>query len=91
MFLEGLKPDAESVVRLLHTMVHDMASVPDDFIAYGIGRAKHWLPIWEDPWRAFWADGGVRNRQQYLLDGVHLREHLHKLKSAPLIIWARTR
>jgi pimeloyl-ACP methyl ester carboxylesterase len=49
--------------------------------------ARKWLPIWDAPWREFWADGGERNRRQYLLDGVHLAEHMPRLSQRPLIIW----
>lgn len=89
MYCDGLKPDAESVRRYLSSMLYDVMQLPDGFMKYAIDRARHWLPIWDKPWRTFWEDGGRRNREQYLVDGVHLRDHLHKLKTAPLIIWGK--
>jgi len=51
--------------------------------------ALKWMPIWKDPWPRFWSDGGKRNRDQYLINGIHISELIHSLNSPPLIIWGK--
>lgn len=89
MVLEGLGPNDESVLRFMSTMIHPETRLPPGFMRYGVEMAERWLALWDKPWRDFWADGGIRNKEQYIVDGVELRDHLHRLQTAPLIIWGK--
>ena len=90
MYSDNLRADADSVRRYVSIMMYEKTEIHPDFIAYGIDRGKKWLSIWDEPWKAFWEeDGGKRAREQHYLDGVHLREHLHKLNAPILIIWGK--
>lgn len=89
MVVEGLTPSPESVRKWMSTMLYPDTELDPEFVSYGVGCAERWLSVWDAPWRQFWADDGTRNRAQYQLDGIHLNQHLHKLKRPPLIIWGR--
>lgn len=87
MVKENLQPNAESVRYYLSPMVHDASMISEAFLQRTVPLAAKWLPVWDQPWRAFWADGGVRNREQYLVDGIHLGELVHTIDRRPLVIW----
>jgi 2-hydroxy-6-oxonona-2,4-dienedioate hydrolase len=88
MVNDKLEATAQSVREYFGTMVYDRSMLSDEWVSRLVVLAHKWLPIWEQPWRQFWADGGARNRQQYIVDGVHLGEQVHKLVR-PLVIWGK--
>jgi hypothetical protein len=71
-------------------MVFDPSMLCDDFLDRLVPLALKWMLIWKEPWVRFWSDGGRRNRDQYLMNGIHISELVHSLRSPPLIIWGRT-
>jgi 2-hydroxy-6-oxonona-2,4-dienedioate hydrolase len=89
MVRKTLGTTRESLRAAVSSMVFDQSMLSDDFIDRLIPLALKWIPIWKEPWPRFWADGGRRNSQQYLLDGVHISELVHSLASPPLIIWGK--
>jgi len=86
MVRKTLEPTREGLRAAVSSMVFDHSMLSDDFLDRLIPLALKWIPIWKKPWPRFWADGGRRNRQQYLIDGVHISELVHLLASPPLII-----
>jgi pimeloyl-ACP methyl ester carboxylesterase len=87
MVKKSLDATKDSLRDAVSTMVYDQSMLSDPFLSRLVPLAEKWLPIWHDPWRRFWADGGKKNRDQYLVDGVHIGEIVHTLKRPPLIIW----
>ncbi len=84
---EGLKPDRESLIRYVRAMIYDESMICEPFLDRVVKLSEKWLPIWEEPWKEFWADGGKRNREQYLMDGTHVGELVSKIDRRPLVIW----
>jgi pimeloyl-ACP methyl ester carboxylesterase len=86
---EHLAPTPQDMRRYMGSMTYDHSMLCDPLIDRMVVLAKKWLPIWEAPFAQFWADGGVRNRAQYEVDGVHLTTHLESLGKQPLIVWGK--
>ena len=89
MVRKSLAPTRESLRAAVSSMVFDQSMLSDDFIHRLIPLALKWMPIWREPWPRFWFDGGRRNREQYLIDGVHIGDRVHALRSPPLIVWGK--
>ena len=89
MIRKVLQPTRESLRAAVSSMVFDQSMLCDDFIDRLVPLALKWMPIWKEPWARFWADGGRRNRDQYLVNGLHISELIHLLRSPPLIIWGK--
>ncbi|MGO7133570.1 alpha/beta fold hydrolase [Rhizobium leguminosarum] len=79
----------ESIRDGVAPMVYDQSMLSDPFLERLVPLAEKWLPIWREPWREFWADGGKRNREQYEIDGQHISAFVQNLPSPPLIIWGK--
>lgn len=77
----------EGIRDWMKTYQYDVSVLPDAYLARCAELAKKWIPIWEEPWKEFWADGGKRNEEQYLVDRSPLRDHVSELQFDPLIIW----
>jgi pimeloyl-ACP methyl ester carboxylesterase len=88
MVKRTLAATPESIREYFSPVVHDKSMISDPWVSRVIPLAEKWMPIWDKPWRAFWADGGVRNRNQYLVDGRHLSERIPQLVR-PLIVWGK--
>jgi pimeloyl-ACP methyl ester carboxylesterase len=86
MVKRDIQATADSIRNYFSTVVHDQSMISDPWVEHVIPLARKWLPIWDKPWREFWADGGKRNRDQYVVDGRHLGEYAPQLVR-PLIIW----
>jgi len=89
MVHKSLEPTRDSLRRAVSSMVYDQSMLSDPFLERLVPLAKKWIPIWKDPWKRFWADGGERNREQYLVDGVHIGELVPTLKRPPLLVWGK--
>jgi len=89
MVRKSLEPTKNSLREAVSSMVFDQTMLSDDFLDRLVPLALKWMPIWKDPWPRFWSDGGKRNRDQYLIKGVHISELIHSLRSPPLIIWGK--
>jgi pimeloyl-ACP methyl ester carboxylesterase len=89
MVRKSLEPTKKSLAEAVSSMVFDQTVLSDDFLDRLVPLALKWMPIWKDPWPRFWSDGGKRNRDQYLIDGIHISELIHALRSPPLIIWGK--
>ena len=89
MVRKSLAATRESLRAAVSSMVFDQTMLSDDFIDRLIPLALKWMPIWKEPWPRFWSDGGRRNREQYLIEGVHISERVHTLRSPPLIVWGK--
>ena len=87
---KSLQPTKESLREAVSSMVFDPSMLCDDFLDRLVPLALKWMLIWKEPWVRFWSDGGRRNRDQYLMNGIHISELVHSLRSPPLIIWGRT-
>lgn len=84
------EPTREGMRQFLRTYTYDVESLPDAYLDRCAELAKKWLPIWDRPWKQFWADGGERNKEQYLVDGSPLRDRVTELtKFRPLVIWGK--
>ena len=55
-------------------MVFDPSMLCDDFLDRLVPLALKWMLIWKEPWVRFWSDGGRRNRDQYLMNGIDISE-----------------
>lgn len=89
MVRKHIDPTREGIREWLVAYCYDVSILPDAFLDRTAELALKWLPIWDEPWKQFWADGGARNREQYLVDGVHISELVHTLTRPPLIIWGK--
>lgn len=89
MVRKHIDPTAEGIREWLVAYTYDVSILPDAFLERSAELARKWLPIWDEPWRQFWADGGARNKEQYLVDGTHISELVHTLPQGPLIIWGK--
>ena len=89
MVRKHIEPTREGIREWLVAYTYDVSVLPDEFLDSTAELALKWLPIWDVPWQKFWSDGGERNRQQYLIDGVHISELVHNLTQGPLIIWGK--
>ncbi|MGO7133564.1 alpha/beta fold hydrolase [Rhizobium leguminosarum] len=89
MVNESIRPEKEPLREWISLMLADATVVPDAFLHRCVKLAETWMLIWDQPWRKFWADGGVRNRAQYIVDGVHLGDVVYKLPKPPLLVWGR--
>ena len=89
MVRKHIDPTPEGIREWLVAYTYDVSVLPDPFLERTAELAKKWLPIWDEPWREFWADGGERNKEQYLVDGTHISELVHTLTQGPLIIWGK--
>jgi pimeloyl-ACP methyl ester carboxylesterase len=83
----SLEMTREGIRRWLSNMVYDASILPDAFLDRCVELGTKWVPVWDEPWKNFWAGGGERNVEQYLIDGVNIIEHLPGLAQHPLIIW----
>lgn len=77
----------EGIQRRMSDMLYDVSILPDAFLRRAVELSRKWMPIYEEPWKAFWKDGDARNIEQYLVDGKNMIEHLPDLVQHPLIIW----
>lgn len=89
MVRKFIDPTREGIREWLATYSYDVSALPNEFLDRSAELAKKWLPIWEEPWKEFWADGGERNKEQYLVDGTHISELVHTITHRPLIIWGK--
>lgn len=86
MVRRNLEVTPDGIRDFYSTMVYDQSMLSDPFVERALALGRKWAPIWHKPWREFWADGGKRNRDQYIVDGRHLGESARNLVK-PLIIW----
>lgn len=87
MVRSTLETSQEGMRKWVSNMMFDASILPDAFLDRCVALGAKWMPIWEEPWKAFFADGGARNAEQYLVDGVHIGELVSTLPHQPLVIW----
>lgn len=88
MIKRSLEPTRQSLFEHYSSAIYEPSMLCAPLLERLTELAERWMPIWKEPWRAFWADGGDRNRRQYLVDGVHLGELAPRLQR-PLVIWGK--
>ena len=89
MVRKSIEMTREGMREWMSSFQYDATIMPDAYLDRCAELGRKWYPIWDEPWKKYWSDGGERNRQQYLVDGVHIGELVPTLTQKPLLMWGR--